>query len=71
MIEIVRENLIQKVENLRTDLEKMVKTQNEELYSTLWNKITATLKVLHMIQLRIDQGDSEPVQKMAENAMKQ
>lgn len=68
MVETVRSHLIREVEVLRRDVESMVHTQNTELYSILWNKITDTLKVLDMIQTRINQGDSEPVQKLAENA---
>ena len=47
----------------------MVHTQNAELYSTLWNKITNTLKVLEMIQSKINQGDIEPMQSLAGNDM--
>lgn len=67
MIQTVRSHLVHVVEELRKDVENMVRTQNAELYSTLWNKITVTLKVLDMIQSRINQGDTEPVQRMAEN----
>jgi hypothetical protein len=70
MIQSVRSHLVQVIEELRRDVENMVRTQNAELYSTLWNKITVTLKVLDMIQSRINQGDNEPVQKLTENAMK-
>ena len=70
MIQSVRSHLVHVVEELRKDVENMVRTQNAELYSTLWNKITVTLKVLDMIQSRINQGDSEPVQRLAENVMK-
>jgi hypothetical protein len=45
----------------------MVRTQNAELYSTLWNKMTVTLKVLDMIQSRVNQGGTEPVQKLTES----
>jgi hypothetical protein len=31
--------------------------------------MTVTLKVLDMIQSRVNQGDTEPVQKLTENAM--
>jgi len=70
MVQSVRTHVIHVVEELRKDLENMVRTQNAELYSTLWNKITVTLKVLDMIQSRINQGDNEPVQRLAENVMK-
>ena len=70
MVQSVRSHLVHVVEELRKDVENMVRTQNAELYSTLWNKITVTLKVLDMIQSRINQGDNEPVQKLTENVMK-
>ena len=70
MVQSVRTHVIHVVEELRKDLENMVRTQNAELYSTLWNKITVTLKVLDMIQSRINQGDNEPVQRLAENVVK-
>lgn len=70
MVQSIRSHLVHVVEELRKDVENMVRTQNAELYSTLWNKITATLKVLDMIQSRINQGDNEPVQRLAENVMK-
>ena len=53
----LRSHLVPVIEGLRKDVEDMVKTQNEELYSTLWNKITLTLEVLEMIQSRINAGD--------------
>ena len=71
MIQSVRSHLVQVVEELRKDVENMLRTQNAELYSTLWNKITVTLKVLDMIQSRINQGDNDPVQRLAENVVKQ
>jgi hypothetical protein len=67
MIESFRSHLVPVIEDLRKDLENMVQTQNAELYSTLWNKITVTLKVLEMIQSRINQGDVEPGQFLVEN----
>ena len=70
MIQSVRSHLVHVVEELRKDVENMVRTQNAELYSTLWNKITVTLKVLDMIQSRINQGDTEPVQRLSENVVK-
>ena len=45
----------------------MVRAQNGELYSTLWNKITVTLKVLNMIHSLII--DNEPVQRVVDNFM--
>jgi hypothetical protein len=70
MVQSIRSQLVLAVEELRTDVENMVRTQNAELYSTLWNKITVTLKVLDMIQSRINQGDTEPVQRLTENVMR-
>ena len=70
MVQSIRSQLVHVVEELRNDVENMVRTQNAELYTTLWDKITVTLKVLDMIQSRINQGDSEPVQMLAENVMK-
>ena len=70
MIQSVRSHLVPVIEDLRKDVENMVHTQNAELYSTLWNKITVTLKVLEMIQSRINQGDIEPGQCLAENVMR-
>lgn len=66
MIQAIRSNLVPAIEDLRKDVEDMVRTQNAELYSTLWNKITVTLKVLEMIQSKINQGDIEP-QSLAGN----
>jgi hypothetical protein len=67
IVESVRSHLVHVVEELRKEVENMVQTQNAELYSTLWNKMTVTLKVLDKIQSRINQGDTEPVQKLTEN----
>lgn len=66
MIQAIRSNLVPAIEDLRKDVEDMVRTHNAELYSTLWNKITVTLKVLEMIQSKINQGDIEP-QSLAGN----
>jgi hypothetical protein len=70
MVQSLRSHVVPYVEELRNDVEDMVHTQNAELYSTLWNKITITLKVLEMIQSRINQGDIEPVQSLAEKVVK-
>jgi hypothetical protein len=70
MVQSLHSHVVPYVEELRKDVEDMVRTQNAELYSTLWNKITITLKVLEMIQSRINQGDIEPVQSLAEKVVK-
>lgn len=49
-------------------LTALIGTQNAEHHSTLWNKIT--LKVLDMIQSRINQRDDEPVKRLVDNVMK-
>lgn len=70
MKESLRSFLVPAIEDLRKDVEDMVRTQNEELYSTLWNKMTVTLKVLEMIQSKINQGDIEPGESLAETTEK-
>lgn len=70
MIQSLRSYLVPAIEDLRKDVEKMVHTQNAELYSTLWNKMTVTLKVLEMIQSKINNGDIEPGQSLSENVLK-
>ena len=70
MVQSLRSHIVHAVEELRKDVENMVHTQNAELYTTLWDKITVTLKVLEMIQSRINQGDIEPVRSLAENVMR-
>ena len=67
IVQSVRSHLVHVVEELRKEVENMVRTQNAELYSTLWNKMTVTLKVLDMIQSRVNQGGTEPVQKLTES----
>jgi len=67
MIQALRSHIVPAIEELRKDVEDMVRTQNAELYSTLWNKITMTLKVLEMIQSQVNQGDIEPAQILAGN----
>ena len=70
MVQSIRSHLVHVVEELRKDVENMVHTKNAELYSTLWSKITVMLNVLGMIQSRINQGDDEPVQRLAEHSVK-
>ena len=70
MVQSLRSHIVHAVEELRKDVENMVHTQNAELYTTMWDKITVTLKVLEMIQSRINQGDIEPVRSLAENVMR-
>jgi len=41
------------VEELRNDVEKLIQTKNGELYSTVWDKISGTLRVLEMIRARV------------------
>jgi len=69
MVQSFRSHLVPAIEDLRKDVENMVHSQNAELYSTLWNKIAITLKVLEMIQSKINQGDIELVQSLAGNVM--
>lgn len=70
MVQSLRSHIIHAVDELRRDVENIVRTQNAELYSALWDKITLTLKVLEMIQTKINQGDIEPVRSLAENVRK-
>lgn len=69
MVQSLRSHLVPAIEDLRKDVENMVHTQNAELYSTLWDKITVTLKVLEMIQSRVNQGDIGPGQSLAEHVV--
>jgi len=66
LVQSLRSHLVPAIEDLRKDVENIVRTQNAELYSTLWNKITVTLKVLEMIQSKVNSGDLdiEPGQSM-------
>jgi len=41
------------VEELRNDVEKLIQTKNGELYSTVWDKISGTLRVVEMIRARV------------------
>lgn len=71
LAESLRSQLVPAIEDLRKDVENIVRTQNAELYSTLWNKITVTLKALEMIQSRINRGDLtiEPGQSLVGSAV--
>jgi hypothetical protein len=39
---------------LRKDIETLVQEKNAQLFSTVWEKISQTLKVLSLIQQRMD-----------------
>ena len=53
MVQSVRSHLVHVAEELRKDVENMVRTQNAELYSTLWDKIAVTLGVLNVISKKL------------------
>ncbi|KAF8802892.1 hypothetical protein BYT27DRAFT_7341139 [Phlegmacium glaucopus] len=65
MVQALRSHITPAIEDLRNDVGNMVRTQNAELYSTLWDKISVTLKVLGMIQSKLNQGDTESAQILA------
>ncbi|KAG6820356.1 hypothetical protein H0H93_001548 [Arthromyces matolae] len=59
LVDIVRETARPLLEDLREQVQTMLNTQNEEMYKTLWGKLSLVLKMVETISKRmerIDQG---------------
>jgi len=57
LLEVVHTNVKPLVDDLRSDVEHMLRNQNTELYETLWEKLSLTLRMVEAISGRIEKGD--------------
>ena len=53
LTQAVRTTVQPLIEELRNDVEKLVKANNSELYSTVWEKLSHPLRVLELIRARV------------------
>jgi len=53
LTQAVRTSVQPLIEELRNDVEKLVKANNSELYSTVWEKLSHPLRVLELIRARV------------------
>jgi hypothetical protein len=51
----VRAHIKQLLNRLRTDVENMMRTKNEELYGTLWGKLALTLRMVDAVARKVNQ----------------
>jgi hypothetical protein len=56
----VRAHIKHLLERLRTDVENMMRAKNDELYGTLWGKLTLTLKMVDAIARKVNQESGDP-----------
>jgi hypothetical protein len=56
LIESLRVTIRPVLEELREDVEQLVKEKNGQLFATVWEKISQTLRVLSLIHARMDAG---------------
>jgi hypothetical protein len=58
----VRSHIKHLLDRLRTDVATLMRTKNEELHTTLWGKVTMTLKMVDAIARKVNQesGDTVP-----------
>ncbi|KIM48569.1 hypothetical protein M413DRAFT_81422 [Hebeloma cylindrosporum] len=54
LTQAVRTSVQPLVEELRNDVERLVKANNSELYSTVWEKVSHPLRVLELIRARVN-----------------
>ncbi|KAF8171671.1 hypothetical protein BJ912DRAFT_118800 [Pholiota molesta] len=54
LVDSLRASIQPLMQQLRGDIEKLVQEKNAQLFSTVWEKISQTLKVLSLIQQRMD-----------------
>lgn len=53
LVDSLRASIQPLIQQLRTDVETLVQEKNAQLFSTVWEKISHTLKVLGLIQQRM------------------
>jgi hypothetical protein len=51
----IRAHIGQLLSRLRTDIETMMRTKNDELYGALWGKLTLTLRAVDAIARKVNQ----------------
>lgn len=57
----VRAHIKHLLNRLRADVENTMRTKNEELYGTLWGRLTLTLKMVDTIARKVNQESGEVV----------
>lgn len=57
LLEVVHTSVKPLIDDLRTDVEDMLRNQNTEMYETLWGKLSLTLRMVSTISGRIEKGD--------------
>jgi len=55
----VRAHIKQLLNRLRTDVENMMRTKNDELYGALWGRLTLTMKMVDAIARKVNQETGE------------
>jgi hypothetical protein len=58
LLESVRSNIEPLIHELRTNIQDMLRTQNAEMYDTLWGKLSLTLRMVEAISARISQRET-------------
>ncbi|GLB34944.1 hypothetical protein LshimejAT787_0205090 [Lyophyllum shimeji] len=57
LLDMVRDNVRPVIEELRLQVQDMLNQQNTEMYKTLWNKLSLTLRMVETISQRIERAE--------------
>ncbi|KAF8077937.1 hypothetical protein FPV67DRAFT_1463491 [Lyophyllum atratum] len=57
LVDIVRATVRPLIETLRDQVQKMLNCQNQEMYKTLWSKLSLTLRMVETISQRIERAE--------------
>jgi len=58
LLDVVHTNVKPLIDDLRAEVEGMLRNQNTEIYETLWGKLSLTLRMVETISGRIEKGDT-------------
>jgi hypothetical protein len=56
-LEVVFTSVKPLIDDLRAEIENMLRSQNTEIYETLWGKLSLTLRMVETISGRIEKRD--------------
>ncbi|KAG5642955.1 hypothetical protein DXG03_001836 [Asterophora parasitica] len=59
LLDMVRDNVKPLIELLRVQVETMLRSQNQEMYKTLWGRLSLTLRMVEAIAKRIEEADAQ------------
>ena len=57
LLDVVHTSVKPLIDDLRAEVEGMLRSQNTEIYETVWGKLSLTLRMVETISGRIEKGD--------------